>query len=304
MLLLFHQIHSPLQLFMNKKLFNWLLFLALSFIWGSSFILMKEGLKELSAYEVAAMRMLSAGVILLPFAIKAFRQIQRKDLGLIIVTGLLGSFIPAILFCLAETKIDSAVAGMLNALTPLFVITVGAAFFHSSIQWKKLIGVLIGFSGMLILFFSKAGSTGNSNLFFASLILIATFCYGLNVNLISHKLSHIGSLNIAAVAFVSLIIPSLIVLFVAGYFQHQFSSSAFIRSTSAAAVLGIFGTAIASVLFYMLMKRAGALFSSMVTYGVPFVAVAWGINAGEMINFMQMIGLCVILLGVYLANRQ
>jgi len=289
---------------MNSKLYNWLLFLILCFIWGSSFILMKEGLKELTAYEVAAMRMLSAGVILLPFALKGFRAIQRKDLLIIIITGLLGSFIPAILFCIAETKIDSALAGMLNALTPLFVITVGALFFKSAVQWKKLLGVLVGFSGMLLLFFSKEGSTGAGNLFYASLILVATFCYGLNVNIISHRLKHVGSLNIAAVAFVSLIIPSLLILILSGYFQHSFSDLSFMKASSASAVLGIFGTAIASILFYMLMKRAGPLFSSMVTYGIPFVAVAWGFYAGETITLFQLFGLLIILLGVYLANRQ
>ncbi len=289
---------------MNSKLYNWLLFLILCFIWGSSFILMKEGLKELTAYEVAAMRMLSAGVILLPFALKGFRAIQRKDLLIIIITGLLGSFIPAILFCIAETKIDSALAGMLNALTPLFVITVGALFFKSAVQWKKLLGVLVGFSGMLLLFFSKEGSTGSGNLFYASLILVATFCYGLNVNIISHRLKHVGSLNIAAVAFVSLITPSLLILILSGYFHHSFSDLSFIKASSASAVLGIFGTAVASIMFYMLMKRAGPLFSSMVTYGIPFVAVAWGLYAGETITLFQMIGLLIILLGVYLANRQ
>lgn len=289
---------------MNSKLYNWFLFLILCFIWGSSFILMKEGLRELTAYEVAAMRMLSAGVILLPFALKGFRAIQRKDLVTIIITGLLGSFIPAILFCVAETKIDSALAGMLNALTPLFVITVGALFFKSAVQWKKLLGVLVGFSGMLLLFFSKEGSTGSGNLLYASLILVATFCYGLNVNIISYRLKHVGSLNIAAVAFVSLIIPSLLILILSGYFNHSFSDLSFIKASSASAVLGIFGTAVASILFYMLMKRAGPLFSSMVTYGIPFVAVAWGLYAGETITLFQMIGLLIILLGVYLANRQ
>ena len=289
---------------MNSKLYNWFLFLILCFIWGSSFILMKEGLKELTAYEVAAMRMLSAGVILLPFALKGFRAIQRKDLVTIIITGLLGSFIPAILFCVAETKIDSALAGMLNALTPLFVITVGASFFKSAVQWKKLFGVLVGFSGMLLLFFSKEGSTGSGNLLYGSLILVATFCYGLNVNIISHRLKHVGSLNIAAVAFVSLIIPSLLILILSGYFNHSFTDLSFIKASSASAVLGIFGTAVASILFYMLMKRAGPLFSSMVTYGIPFVAVAWGLYAGETITLFQLIGLLIILLGVYLANRQ
>ncbi len=289
---------------MNTKLYSWFLFFILCFIWGSSFILMKEGLRELTAYEVAAMRMLSAGVILLPFALKGFRAIQRKDVLTIIITGLLGSFIPAILFCVAETKIDSALAGMLNALTPLFVITVGALFFKSTVPWKKFLGVLVGFSGMLLLFFSREGGSGMGNLSYAILILVATFCYGLNVNIISHRLKHVGSLNIAAVAFVSLIIPALLVLFVSGFFHHSFSDLSFIKASGASAVLGIFGTAVASILFYMLMKRAGPLFSSMVTYGIPFVAVAWGLYAGETITLSQLFGLLIILLGVYLANRQ
>ena len=101
---------------MQPKLFNWFLFILLCFIWGSSFILMKEGLKQLSAFEVAALRMLSAGLVLLPFAVRSFQRTQIKDLALLVLTGILGSFIPAILFCVAETQIDSALAGMLLSL--------------------------------------------------------------------------------------------------------------------------------------------------------------------------------------------
>lgn len=289
---------------MNSKLFNWLLFLILCLVWGSSFILMKEGLKELSAYEVAAMRMLSGGVVLLPFALNSFKRMQRKDLALLIISGLLGSFIPAILFCVAETKIDSALAGMLNALTPLFVIIIGALLFRTAVPWKKVAGVLIGFSGMLLLFLAQKKGSANSDLFLASLIVIATFSYGLNVNLINRYLKHVASLDIAAIAFVALIIPATIVLFVAGFANHNFSEPSVIRAISASAVLGIFGTAIASILFYMLMKRAGPLFSSMVTYGIPFVAIGWGLLAGETIGQLEIAGLLIILSGVYLANRQ
>ena len=289
---------------MNSKLFNWLLFLILCLVWGSSFILMKEGLKELSAYEVAAMRMLSGGVVLLPFALNSFKRMQRKDLGLLIISGLLGSFIPAILFCVAETKIDSALAGMLNALTPLFVIIIGAVLFRTSVPWKKVVGVLIGFGGMLLLFLAQKKGSANSDVFLASLIVIATFSYGLNVNLINRYLKHVASLDIAAIAFVALIIPATIVLLVAGFAHHNFSDPSVIRAISASAVLGIFGTAIASILFYMLMKRAGPLFSSMVTYGIPFVAIGWGLLAGETIGQLEIVGLLIILSGVYLANRQ
>lgn len=288
---------------MHPKLFNWFLFLILCLVWGSSFILMKEGLKELSAYEVAAMRMFSGGIVLLPFAIGSFKRMQRKDLGLLVVSGLLGSFIPAILFCVAETKIDSALAGMLNALTPLFVITIGALLFKSAVPWKKLLGVLIGFGGMLLLFLAQKADSSNSDVFLASLIVVATLSYGLNVNLINRYLKHVGSLDIAAIAFVSLIIPATTVLLLAGFAKHDFTDVAVIRAVGASVVLGVFGTAIASILFYMLMKRAGPLFSTMVTYGIPFVAIGWGLLAGETIGQLEIVGLLIILSGVYLTNR-
>lgn len=288
---------------MNSKLISWGLFIVLSFIWGSSFILMKEGLKELNAYQVAAIRMLSAGLVLLPFAVKGFSSVDRKTFWRILLTGIIGSFIPAILFCVAETKIDSALAGMLNALTPLCVITIGVLFFNSKTKGQKILGVLIGFAGMVLLFLNQQTSTQETHLFYAALVFVATLCYGLNVNILSNYLKHVPSLQIAAIAFAALIIPSGIMLWLTGFFTVNFSSATVVRAVAASSVLGVFGTAIASVLFYMLMKRAGAVLSSMVTYGIPFVAVFWGVLAGETVTAMQMGGLMVILSGVYIANR-
>jgi drug/metabolite transporter (DMT)-like permease len=139
--------------------------------------------------------------------------------------------------------------------------------------------------------------------FYAFLVFIATLCYGLNVNILSLFLKHIPSLQIAAVAFGALILPSILVLWWNGFFNYDLTDDAVLLSIGASSVLGIFGTAIASVLFYMLMKRAGALFSSMVTYGIPFVAVFWGMIAGESVTALQMLGLLIILSGVYIANK-
>jgi drug/metabolite transporter (DMT)-like permease len=288
---------------MNQKLYNWGLFVLLSFIWGSSFILMKEGLKELTAYEVAAMRMLSAGVILLPFALKGFQQVAKKSMGYVLLTGVLGSFIPAILFCVAETKIDSALAGMLNSLTPLCVVVIGILFFRSNTQWQKIAGVVVGFAGMMLLFLAQKSAAQDTHLFYALLVFIATLCYGVNVNILSKHLQQIPSLQIAAIAFVALIIPSIIVLGINGFFEHSFQNSSVLKAVGASALLGIFGTAAASVLFYVLMKRAGALFASMVTYGIPFVAVFFGVLAGETVTALQIVGLLIILSGVYIANK-
>lgn len=283
---------------------SWALFAGLSFIWGSSFILMKEGLKYFTAYEVAAIRMLSAGVVLLPFARKAWQQITRKEFQIIFLTGMLGSFLPAILFCVAETKIDSALAGMLNALTPLFVLLIGALFFGAKTTKEKLLGVITGFAGMVLLFLSQQKELPGGEFMYVLLVLVATICYGLNVNLVNRHLQHLGSIQIAALAFGTLIPLSLVVLLMEGTFSKDLLNPPALKAAASAMVLGILGTAVATVLFYQLMKRAGALFSSMVTYGIPFVAVFWGVLAGELITLVQLVGLFIILTGVYLANRQ
>src|SRR5688500_16621431 len=136
---------------LRSQLVNWSLFIALSFIWGSSFILMKVGLNTLSAYQVAALRLFSAGIFLMPVAINKIRQVPFDNLTLIVISGLLGSLIPAFLFCLAETKIDSALTGILNACTPIFTIITGLLFFKSGIRWHKVIGIIVGFTGLTLL---------------------------------------------------------------------------------------------------------------------------------------------------------
>ncbi|MBH2003861.1 MAG: DMT family transporter [Sphingobacteriia bacterium] len=288
---------------MGGKLVNWLIFLSLCLIWGSSFILMKSGMNTLSPYQVASIRLISSGVVLLPFALKAFRVIPALKRGPVILSGLLGSFFPAYLFCIAETKIDSALAGILNALTPLFVIITGVAFFQLRINMQQLLGMLIGFIGLCLLV--AAGNNISLAYFgYALLVLLATLFYGINVNVVGKYLHGVGSLEIASMAFVFLIIPCMLILYFTGYFSLPLGNSAYIQSTLASSVLGIFGTAVASTLFYMLVKRAGTLFASTVTYGIPFVAIGWGIWHGEQVNLLQVLCLGVILCGVYLVNKK
>jgi len=288
---------------LKSNLFNWVIFILLSFIWGSSFILMKEGMTSLSPYQVASIRILSAGVVLLPFAIQAFKAVPANKRLLVFLSGTLGTFFPAYLFCIAETKLDSSLAGILNALTPLFTLLIGALFFNSRIGWQKWAGVLIGFAGLVLLILAGNKKMSFGYLGYASFILLATLLYGINVNLVSRYLKEIGSRQIATVAFTLLIIPSFIVLWATGYFSGANLSRGFVYATGASMVLGIFGTAVASILFYVLLKRAGPVFASMVTYGIPFVALFWGVLANEQINLIQIGCLCIILVGVYLANK-
>lgn len=279
-----------------------ILFVILSIIWGSSFILMKEGMKVLTPYQVASIRMLSAGLAMFPFCIRYFSSIPKKSLPLLFFSGLIGTFFPAYLFCIAETRIDSGIAGILNALTPLFTILIGAVFFASPMPSKKWLGVIVGFVGLVLLIISGKNTFELTNMQFAGLIVIATLLYGINLNIVSRYLQHIPSIAVVSVTLAMLILPSLLILFGTQYFNYPLEY-AFIQATSASIFLGVVGTAVATLLFYRLIQTSGAVFSSMVTYGIPFVALAWGLFAGETISLFQIGCLFVILVGVWLAKK-
>lgn len=289
---------------MNTKLISWLLFIGLAFIWGSSFILMKEGLVALSAFQVASLRIIASGVVMIPVAYKAFQVIPRNKLLILFISGILGSLLPAYLFCIAEQEIDSALAGTLNSLTPIFVIIVGAIFFQNKASAAKIIGIMIAFGGSVLLFFNQPHFSEKNNLVYVLYIVLATIMYGINVNTVQRYLHDIPSVRAVAVALTLIMIPAFIVLVFTGYFKMDLSNKAVLASTGYSALLGLGGTAIASVLFYILIKRAGAVFSSMVTYGIPVVANFWGVIYGEQIGWIQILCLLIILAGVYVANRK
>lgn len=290
---------------MNKKLIDWLLFIVISVIWGSSFILMKIGLSNhLTPYQVAAVRIVSAGVVMLPVAFRSLRQIPAGKFSAIFLSGVLGSLLPAFLFCVAEEGIDSSLAGVLNALTPIFVIITGALFFNRLTPAQKVVGVIISFSGCVLLLLSRGHIQEPSQLLHVIFVIIATIMYGLNVNIVAKYLAEISSLHIAAIALVLNAVPATIVLCLTGYFSLPLNNISLLKATAASIALGILGTAVATVLFYMLVKRAGGVFASMVTYGIPFVAIGWGIYFQENFGWLQVACLLVILLGVYWANKK
>jgi drug/metabolite transporter (DMT)-like permease len=289
---------------MDQKFTNWFLFITLSFIWGSSFILMKEGLVALSAFQVASLRIISAGLVLLPVTVTAIRKIPSNKLFVVMMSGVLGSLIPAYLFCMAEQGIDSSLAGALNSLTPIFVIIAGTLFFGAKPNSQKIVGILLAFTGSVLLFLSQPNFSENSNALYIFYVVMATALYGFNVNMVHQHLSGIASLQIAAVALSLNAIPAGIVLYFTGYFDQDFLGTAMLTATGYSFLLGIFGSAIASVLFYVLLKKAGAVFASMVTYGIPIVAIFWGIVYGEQVGWMQAFSMAVMLLGVWWVNKK
>lgn len=288
----------------NDGFISWGIFILLCIIWGSSFILMRWGSEGLSAAQIASIRIFSAGIAVLPFALFQFSKIPGKKIPLVILSAVCGNLLPAYLFATAITKsIDSSLAGILNSLTPICVVVIGILFFGTKPGRKKILGVLIGFGGLCLLTLSGKKGISFENLEYAFLIVLATVLYGVNVNLVSRFLKDLNPIHLATVSLAFMIIPTVLVLWQQDILHIPFEESAVRWSLISSVILGIVATAIATVLFYILVKRAGGLFASLVTYGIPFVAIAWGFVYGENITLLQIGCLGIILSGVYLANR-
>ncbi|RYY67080.1 MAG: DMT family transporter [Chitinophagaceae bacterium] len=286
----------------RDKWINWGLFILLALIWGSSFILMKVGRTHLNGLQIGSLRILSAGVVFLPFALFQVRHIPRARIPLLLLSGLLGNLFPAFLFAAAIDRIDSSLEGILNSLTPLFVIVVGLLFFGLKLGRRQVAGVLIGFFGLVLL--SLYSGFNASNFGYAALVLLATLMYGINVNIVNRYLRGLDPIAMATVSLSLVAIPAAIVVWQQEVFSMARYDEGALLSIGASVLLGVVGSAIATALFYLLIKRAGGLFASLVTYAIPIVAIGWGLLDGEGFTLVQGGCLAVILGGVYLVNKK
>ena len=286
---------------MKNKFISWSIFILLCFIWGSSFILMKVSSWGLLASQIAGLRIFSAAVVFIPFSVFHLSKIPRRKIGLLIITGLFGNLLPAFCFAIALLKIESSLAAILNSLTPICVVIAGIFFFRDKIKTKKIVGVLVGFAGLCLLTLTQNNITLN-NLGYSLLVLLATISYGINVNLVSHFLKEVKPLHIATISLAFMSIPSGFLLWQQGFLKIDFADNVVQWAVFNSILLGIVGSAFATFLFYVLVQKASGLFASLVTYGIPFVALFWGFMDGEIISITTLVCLAIILIGVYLAN--
>ena len=174
---------------LEKKSWQWATLFILALIWGSSFILMKKGLESYDHIQVAAFRIFFSFVFLLPLTIKNLRVLRKDNIQSLLIVGLVGFAIPALLFTKAQTRIDSSLAGILNSLTPLFTLIVGLLLYKSSAKWINVVGLLMGFAGALGLMWNGNMDILKGINFFALFVVAATICYGINVNEVKFKLA-------------------------------------------------------------------------------------------------------------------
>jgi drug/metabolite transporter (DMT)-like permease len=291
----------------HKKIQNtdWLIFTSLSVMWGFSFFFIKKGLLFFEPIQVAAFRMSIAFIALIPLILLHLRKLKLpfSKWKFIPLLGLFGNLIPAILFCTAETRIDSGLTGIMNATTPLFALLIGSYFFRVRLTKNKIMGVIVGFAGALIIISSKQKSFSEINVYIL-MPLLATICYGINANIFKAKFQQENPVIIALLQY-SFIAPFAIgYLYYTGAFHHiQEHPMQAWDSIKYLLILGIFGTAYAQVFFNILTQRTSALFATMTTYIIPVVSILVGMMDKENILPIHIGGLFIILIGVYLGSR-
>ena len=287
----------------NARALTLLILLAL--IWGTSFILMKRGLLVFSAGEVGSIRVAAASLFLLPVAIMKLKDLRARHYPMLFASGLMGIFFPAFLFAMAQTRLESSVTGILNSLTPICTLLIGALFFQQNFRRQSIIGIVIGLAGTVILIMANSGGTITGVNGFALLVILACIFYAANVNYIKFKITDLRALTITSVSL--MLIGPLAIVYLFGFTEFTYkleTSDGAWTAFGFVLLLGFMSTSVATLLFNSLVKITSPLYTSSVTYLIPVVAVLWGLSDNEHLFPGHFAGMAAIIAGVYLANRK
>ena len=288
---------------MDSKQLKWIYLITLALIWGSSFILIKKGLVGLTPLQLGSLRILFAAIFLLLIGFKSLAKIPGHQWKFIALTATLGTFVPAYLFAIAETQIDSSITAILNSLTPLNTLIFGILAFGLSFRRAQIFGVVIGLIGTFLLIINGALQHPEQNYYYAILVLIASVCYAINVNLIKKHLSDLSPLSISTGNFLVLLLPAFLILFFSGFFK-VIAVESVQHSVFFVLILGVVGTGIANIIFFKNIQISSPVFATSVTYLIPVVAFGWGLFDNEMLTPVQFLGAFIILFGVYLSAKK
>jgi drug/metabolite transporter (DMT)-like permease len=281
---------------------RWIYLIVLALMWGSSFILMKRGLLSFTPNQVAAFRMFTACVALLPFIARELKHIPKHLWKYVAATGFLGNGIPAFLFTHAETGISGSMAGMLNSLTSVCTLVVGYFFFKTAFTKRHIAGVVLGFGGAAALIWLSANDVKSAEPWKGIYVLIATVCYAFSVNILRNKLAGIPAVTLTGAALLFAGLPCGVYLFSTDFITRFSTDQTAITNAFYVLLLAIMGTVISTIIFNQLIRISSALYASSVTYLIPFVAVMWGVYDHETFNVLYLLALLIILTGIYLIN--
>ena len=280
--------------------------IALSLIWGLSFVFISILSEPAGVWGTVFIRCTAGALLLLPLL-----WFKRKDIikpvpwKALLVVGVVNAGLPWGLIALSQTQIDSSLAAVLNAFTPIFTGLMGLLFFGSVLLKQQWIGIATGFIGILIIMkFDISLLFGESFVGIGTMIL-ATICYGFSSHYARKHLKDAGIIFVTTCTLVvGAVFGGLMMLFTNTNQLHTLILNINSEIIFAIIGLGFFGSGIAHLLFFYLMKKRSPEFATSVTYLIPISAIFWGyFLLKEPISIQMIIGLLVILCGVYLTTR-
>jgi drug/metabolite transporter (DMT)-like permease len=263
----------------------------------------EHGQAVLLPTHVAGLRMAIAALVLLPVSVRVMGKLKPSDWKYLSVVGIIGSGLPAVLFTTSQQFLDSGVAGILNALTPLFTLLVGILVFRRVVMPRQFMGVFIGLGGAVSLI-SLRGFGDSANWAYSLLIVLATLFYGISVNTIAARLKHIRPIHITAISLLIAAVPWSVHLLCSDVGDIVRTHPHGAQSLLAVCILAVMGTCIANMLYFWLTQQTSPLFASSVTYLMPVVAILWGVADGEMVGPGQIFCALIILTGVWLTSTK
>ncbi len=286
---------------------NYLTLAGLALIWGTSYILIKWGLEVFTPLQVASMRVGISAIALAPMAYTHLRRVSRAQLPLLLLVGLTGTALPSFLFPFAQTELSSSLTGMLSGLTPLCTFLVAWILFRSRPANRQFVGILLGLIGAIGLAWAAPGAAGRTTQFaYAGLILLACCCYGTSSNLVERHFKEMSSLTITVCSFFLVGLPGLLWAMTLGGVPRTVMNAGAPGwwALGYLSVLALGSTVLASIIFFRLVQRSGAVFASTVSYLIPVIALGWGLWDGEGVSAWQLPAVAAVLVGVGLSKRK
>jgi drug/metabolite transporter (DMT)-like permease len=276
---------------------DWLLLSAIATTWGSSFVWIDIALEAFAPTFITLVRV-AFGTATLVFFRKARTPVERADMGSIVLLGIIWMAAPFLLFPIAQQWIDSSLAGMINGSMPIFAGVVAAILYRRWPPARTMLGIIVGFAGVVAVSW-PALQGSRATVVGVLLVLAATACYGVAVNIAVPLQHRYGSLPVLLRAQ----LVALVVVLVPGIFGA--SDSSFDWASLAAMIpLGCLGTALAFVWMATLVGRVGAARGSITIYFVPVVAIVLGgAFRAESIAMISLVGTALVITGAFLASR-
>jgi drug/metabolite transporter (DMT)-like permease len=284
---------------------DWLILIFLAVIWGISFLFIKKAVAIYTPMQAAFWRVSLSCLFNIPILLAFRKQIDWSKWKALAVIALAGSALPSVLFAFAQQKVDSSTAGILNALTPLFTVLFGVIIYQSKVSRNKVIGVLLGLLGasILILLDPDNPGSGQTHFWAAGLCILATCCYAISANTITQHLQNMHPAAIGAGAFALLSPVFLVGLVWSGGITQLQTHENGVNGLLYIAFLSGMGTVLASLLYFGLIQRTGAVFGTSVTYLLPVISIFFGLLDGEKVHFTDFLGSAIILGALYLAKK-